>query len=244
MKKLAEKVALVAELCIAVVFILTTILYLTNAIPQQTDWQSNGVLVVLMIVLAVIFVAIAAYLLYVNFSCRENLKQILLFCDSKSATHTNTKVLGNIVSGCAKQVDGVTVHKIRVCADEKGGFIATLNVKVTVDNVAESINKLRCLLTESFKNTLGLSFNTINFNIERIRGRYEPKEKRAEVAAETLTQNQEATSANYEQPLQKHETTSSDHEKPLQNRSYFDNTEETAFTQSESAAEEKEKENF
>lgn len=223
MKKLAEKVALVAELCIALVFILTTILYLTNAIPQQTDWQSNGVLVVLMIVLAIIFVVIAAYLLYVNFSCRENLKQILLFCDSKSATHTNTKVIGNIVSGCAKQVDGVTVHKIRVSSDEKGGFIATLNVKVTVDNVAESINKLRCLLTESFKNTLGLSFNTINFNIERIRGKYEPNVKKAEVAAETLTQNQETTSANYE--------------KPLQSRSYFDNTDETAFAQPMNTAE-------
>lgn len=202
MKKLAEKVALVAELCIALVYILTTLLYITNAIPQQENWQANGVMIVLMVVLAVAFVGIAAYLIYMNFADRENLKRILLFSDSESATRTNVKVLQNIVNGCAKQVDGVTVQKLRVKSDEKGGLAATLNVKVTVDNVAESINKLRCLLTESFKDTLGLTFNTINFHIERIRGKYEPTPKKVEENAEILTQNQEVSAANYENPLE------------------------------------------
>lgn len=224
MKKLAEKVALVAELCIGAVFILTTVLYLTNSIPQQAEWQVNGVLIALMLVLAAVFAGIAVYLLYVNFSCRENLKQILLFCDSESATHTNTKVIGNIVNGCAKQVDGVAVRKIRICSDEKGGFIATLNVRVTVDNVAESINKLRCLLTESFKNALGLSFNTINFNIERIRGKYEPNVKKAEIAAEQLSKNQETTISNYEKPMQ---------------NNYFDNTDESVLARPINSEEER-----
>lgn len=201
MKKLAEKVALVAELCIGLVFILTTILYMANAIPQYSEWRENGVLSVLMIVLALIFLGIAAYLLYVNLSDRENLKRILLFCDSESATHTNIKVVDNIVTGCAKQVDGIAIRKIRINSDEKGGFIASIFVKVSVDNVAESINKLRCLLTESFKNTLGLTFNTINFHIEKIRGKYVPNVKKAEEEAQQLTERQAETAENYEEPL-------------------------------------------
>lgn len=201
MKKLAEKVALVAELCIAFIFILTTILYMVNAIPQQAEWRENGVMSVVMIVLAIIFLGIAAYLLYINLSDRENLKRILLFSDSGSATHTNIKVIDNIVSGCAKQVDGIAIRKIRINADEKGGFIASIYVKVGVDNVAESINKLRCLLTESFKNTLGISFNTINFHIEKLRGKYVPNVKKAEENAEQLTQKQAESAENYETPL-------------------------------------------
>ncbi len=201
MKKLAEKVALVAELCIALIFILTTVLYMVNAIPQQAEWRENGVMSVVMIVLAIIFLGIAAYLLYINLSDRENLKRILLFSDSGSATHTNIKVIDNIVSGCAKQVDGIAIRKIRINADEKGGFIASIYVKVGVDNVAESINKLRCLLTESFKNTLGISFNTINFHIEKLRGKYVPNVKKAEEDAEQLTQKQEESAENYETPL-------------------------------------------
>lgn len=204
MKKLAEKVALVAELCISLVFILTTLLYITNAIPQQENWQSNGVLVVLMLVLALAFLGMAAFLIYMNFADRENMRHILLFCDSESATHTNIKVIQNIVGGCAKQVNGITVRKIRIRSDEKGGLAFTLKVKVTVDNVAESVNKLRCLLTESFKSTLGLTFNTINFQIERLSGKYSPDTGSVEETAEVLAQNQELTSANYEKPTDSH----------------------------------------
>lgn len=189
MKKLSEKVALVAELCIAAVFIITTILYMTNAIPQAENWQENGVMSVLMIVLGAIFLGLAVYLIYMSFSDKQNLKKILLFCDNGSTTHTNVKVIEGIVANCAKLVDGVVVKKIRINSDDKGGYTARINVKVSVENVAESINKLRLLLVDSFKNTLGLTFNSIDFQIEKISGKYTPNVAAAEEAAEKLSES-------------------------------------------------------
>lgn len=201
MKKLAEKIALVAELCIASVFILTTMFCVTDIVPQQGEWQHNGVTLALMITLSVIFVGLSVYLLYLNFSDRESLKKILLFCDSESATHTNVKAVKKLVDGCAKQVNGVSVKKLRVHSDEKCGLTAVVTVRVNAENVADRINKLRCLLTESFKDTLGLLFNTINFYVERICGKYNHNLQKAEEGAEILSQNQETLTVNYENPM-------------------------------------------
>ena len=43
MKRIAEKVAIVAQICITLVFVLTTVLYMSNVIPQQENWRENGV---------------------------------------------------------------------------------------------------------------------------------------------------------------------------------------------------------
>lgn len=201
MRKIAEKVAIVAQICIALVFVLTTVLYMMNTIPQQENWQENGVMSVVMIVLAVVYLGISAYLLYVNFSERANLKRILLFCDSDSATRTNVKVIDNVVKGCEKQVDGIKVKKVRVRADEKGGFMAVISVRADADSVAQSVNKLRCLVDDSFKSTLGLTFNTINFEVQKLNGRYTPDVKRADELAQNLQEQQEACAKNYQQPL-------------------------------------------
>ena len=53
----------------------------------------NGVLTSLIWVLFFAYLGLSAYMLYVNFSERENLKRVLLFCDAESATHTTTKVV-------------------------------------------------------------------------------------------------------------------------------------------------------
>lgn len=200
MKKIAEKVAIVAQICITLVFVLTTVLYMANAIPQQENWNANGVMNVLMIILAVTYLAISAYILYVNFSEAANLKRVLLFCDSDSATHATVKVIHNIVKGCAKEVNGIKVKKIRIRSDEKAGFIATLSIEVTAESVAENINKLRALVSKSFYETLGLKFNTVNFSIEKLRGHYAPNDKIVEEVAEELTEAQEESADNYHEP--------------------------------------------
>ncbi|MCM1289907.1 MAG: hypothetical protein NC132_03640 [Corallococcus sp.] len=201
MKKIAEKVAIVAQICITLVFVLTTVLYMANAIPQQENWNQNGVLNVLMIILAVAYLAISAYILYVNFSENANLKRILLFCDSDSATHATVKVINNIVKGCAKQVDGIKVKKIKIRSDEKAGFIATLSIEVTADSVAENVNRLRTLVSKSFYETLGLKFNTVNFNIEKLHGHYEPSKKVVEETTAELLEQQEESAENYHEPV-------------------------------------------
>ena len=167
MKKIAEKVALVALVCVTLVFVLTTLLYVTGVIAAE----NSNVVIILMSVLTVVYAGLSAYLLYVNFSERENLKEILLFSDTGSATHTSVKVVKNIVEGCARQVEGIEVRHVRIRADEKGGFVAIVSVKATAENVTPAIGKLRELLADSFARTLNLTFSSINFNVDRLNGK-------------------------------------------------------------------------
>ena len=187
MRKIAEKVAIVAQICITLIFVLISILYITGVIGIAQG--NNSVVIVLMCVLAGVYVALSAYILYMNFSERENIKDILLFCDNESATRTNIKVINNIVKGCTKEVEGVVVRKVRVRSDEKGGFVAIVSVKVSAENVAPAINKLRCLLAD--------------FNIEKLNGKYAPNVKEAEKSAEKLQESQKVAEESYSKPLEK-----------------------------------------
>ncbi len=201
MRKLAEKVAIVAQICITMVFAITTLLDLTMVMPNDETIYNNNVLKTLIIVLFTVYLGLSAYLIYVNFSEKENLKRVLLFCDSESATTTTTKVVKNIVLSCARQAQGVTVKKTKVRADDKKGFTLTLKVNVNADNVSQTIDTLRCLLADSFKNTLGLTFNSINFEVNKLQTRYSPSIHEAEEKAEQLTDQREITTEIYNEPL-------------------------------------------
>ena len=61
MKKLAEKVAIVALICISFVFVLLAVLYATNVIPQ-IEVENNSVAIVVLSVLSVLFVGLSVYL--------------------------------------------------------------------------------------------------------------------------------------------------------------------------------------
>ena len=191
MKKIAEKVVLIALICITFVFALTTILYVTNVIPQQ-EISNNSVAVILLSVLAVIYVGLAAYLVYVNFSEKLNVKRILLFYDAESATRASSKVVDNIVKGCSKQVENIKVHKTTLRVDEKQGLIATVYVEVSPECVTTAIPELRQLLIHNFQETLGLKFNAINFEINKLNHKF---------VADTETEAQQT-----EQPEQEVET--------------------------------------
>ena len=121
MRKITEKVAIVALVCIALVFVVTTVLYMAGVIAPQENWAANGVSGPLVIVLAVLFAGLSAYLIYENFSTHANVKRVLLYCDSESATSADRRVVTNIVNGCAKQVEGIKVKKTRIAADDKQG---------------------------------------------------------------------------------------------------------------------------
>ena len=180
MRKIAEKVILVALICITFVFALTTILYVTNVIPQE-DVSNNSVAVILLSVLAAIYVGLATYLIYVNFSERLNVKRILLFYDAESATRASSKVSDNIVKGCAKQVENIKVRKTTLRVDEKQGLIATVHVEVSAESVTQAIPMLHDLLIQNFQETLGLKFNTINFEIDKLTNKFVPVTKEATV---------------------------------------------------------------
>lgn len=215
MRKLAEKVAIVAQICITLVFAITTLLNLTNVFYNDgyngnynnnsyynnQTLQENGVLTSLIWVLFVLYLGLSAYILYVNFSEKENLKRVLLFCDSESATHTSTKVINRIIRDCAKHTQGITVKKTRIRPDEKQGFAINLKINVNADNVSQVVDTFRCMLADSFENTLGLTFNAINFEVTKLNTRYAPNVGSAEEKAEKLGDQREITSEIYNEPL-------------------------------------------
>ena len=202
MRKITEKIAIVAQICITLIFVVTTLLYITGVIPYNEGIIDNGVFVTLLIILAITYGLLSAYLIWINFSQYEALRQVLLFCDSESATHANVKVVRNIVRSCAKKVSGIRVRKVKMRLDEKQGFVITLKVDVSANEISIAIDKLRCLIADSFKNTLNLTFNSINFEIRRIKSHYTPNVERAEKLAKTLTEQRELSADIYEQPFQ------------------------------------------
>ena len=202
MRKITEKIAIVAQVCITLIFVVTSILYIMGIIPYNEGLRDNGVFVTLLVILAIVYGLLSVYIIYVNFSESEYLRQILLFCDSESATHANVKVIRNIVRSCAKKVHGIRVRRVKMRIDEKQGFVITLKVNVSGDEVSTSIDKLRCLIADSFKNTLNLNFNSINFEIRRLKSHYKPNVERAEKLAKTLSEQREVSNSVYENPFE------------------------------------------
>lgn len=200
MRRVGEKVALIAQICITLVFVVTT--WITfGALPDNYVAYNNGMINTLTVILSVIYALLSVYLIYVNFAERESLRQILLYSDSESATHTDPKVIKNIVRSCARKVNGIRIKRAQMRSDEKHGFVLTLKIDVNAHYVSQEIDKLRCLIADSFKNTLGLSFNSINFEIRRLKTRYKPDVAKAEKLAKTLTEQRELSADIYEQPF-------------------------------------------
>ena len=202
MRKITEKIAIVAQICITLIFVVTSLLYIMGVIPYNEGLLDNGVFVTLLIILAVTYGLLSAYIIYVNFSEYEALRQVLLFCDSESSTRANVKVVRNIVKSCDKKVSEIRVRRVKMRLDEKQGFVITLKVDVSGDKLSEGIDKLRCLIADSFKNTLNLTFNSINFEIRRLRTRYKPNVERAEKLAKTLSEQREVSNSAYEKPFE------------------------------------------
>jgi len=215
MRKLAEKIAVIAQICITLIFALTAVLYMSNVIPQNDNYANNGVFTILFAVLGAVYLLLSAYLIYVNFSDRENIKRVMLYCDSESATLTNTRVVKNIVRDCAKQVGGVSVKKAKIKTDENNGFVLYLKVNVTADTVSEPVDKLHCLLADSFSTVLGITFNSINFEVSKLRSGYVPSGKKAQEQADTIAEYREQDAEHYHEPLPNHAEEETDGETAL-----------------------------
>ena len=173
MKRISEKVALVAQICIALIFALTLILCMSGAVSQN-DLQDNKITCVLFSVLIAVFAVLSAYLLYCAFSARANIKRVLLFFDAGGATRASAKVVNNIVKGCAEQVPEVKIRKVKLHIDEKQEVVATLYIGVSADAIGKAVNKLRALITDNFLKTLGLALGAVNFEIDKLDKKFTP----------------------------------------------------------------------
>ncbi len=199
MRKIAEKVALVAQICVAVVFVIVAMLYALGIVPQ-VELQNNAVVAVVMIVLAVIFVGTSVYILYMNFSELQNIKRVLLYADSKCATTASLKVVNKIARGCADKIDGVHIKKTKIRADEKKGYVATFYVQVSAGSVTPVLDQLRCLIEDSFKDALGLVFNTIAFEIIKLTNQHNTNVDQAKKRAQTITESTDQVQDDCENP--------------------------------------------
>lgn len=203
MRKIAEKIAFVAFVCISVFFAVLATMYVTVGMPDE-GWNNGGINIALIIVADIVLAGLAAYLLYEKFSSHVALKRLLLYCDSESTTSANKKVVSNVVNGCAKHVDGVKVRKTKITADDKQGFVLTLHIVAYGVAVQKNLDKLRCLLTTAFEETLGVRFNGINFVVDKLSSRYSPDLPTADKQAEMLADGRRQADDFYDDPLGKY----------------------------------------
>ncbi len=184
MKKIAEKVALIAQICITFIFVLTNIFMLTGVIKINDAWlENNRFVVVIVIVMAAVYLGLSLYMVYMHFSENNALKNILLY-----STHDNTvRAVGRVVRKTAKQsaklVEGVKLKGVQIRPDDKLGFKMKAVIALKVDNAEFCTDKLRFVLADSFKNILGLKFSTIDFKIVNMQSAYAPDVQKAEQEA-------------------------------------------------------------
>lgn len=217
MRKLAEKIAVVAQICIALVFVLTTLVYTFNIFPQAEFNVESGVLTVVLIILGVAYALLSGFLLYVNFSNTENLKHIMLYCDSESATLTDVKVITNIVRDCAKTAGGISVKKVKIKTDDNNGLTLTLKVNVSANVVSQPIDTMRCLLADSFAKILGITFNSINFQVTKLKSGYSPSISKAKEQAEAIAEYREQDIERYNDPIPQQDDDTAERISRLQN---------------------------
>lgn len=194
MRKLAEKVAIVALICTSFVFVLMSVLYSTNIIPQKEQLADNAVSIVVLSVLFAIFLGLSVYLLIVNFSEMINIKRILLYYEVGSATYTNHKVVNNMVRGCVKEFPQFKLKRVVFRMDDKRGLVANITLKSMVaEDIAAYLPQLKTLITESFKKSLGLKLNAINFVVVNLSQKFSPQDTLVELARETPAHEAETT---------------------------------------------------
>lgn len=209
MRKLAEKVAIVALICISLVFVLMAVLYSTNVIPQKEQIADNVVSIVVLSVLFAIFLGLSIYLLIVNFSELINVKRILLYYDAGSTTYTNHRVVKNIVRGCVKEFPQFKIKRVTFRLDDKIGLVANVSVKSMVaEDIAAYLPQVKTLISESFKKSLGLKLNAINFTVTNLSQKFTPEDTLVKVARDTPAHTAEETSVTTTETPETDEATS------------------------------------
>ena len=180
MKNLWERVATVVLIVIGGVFVLVALLSLFG---RLTIFNAQGALVVddailvLMSLLALAFLALSAYIMYRCFSTTVMLKEVVLNNDCCSSMRITKKAVQSAVEKCTSLVDGVEVTKIKLFPQPNCQVAIKIYVKLKGE--ISLLDKVRFMLEESFKKTLGYTFNTIEFEIAEFSNSFEPDQKSA-----------------------------------------------------------------
>ncbi len=205
MRKIVDKIVLVAHICISAIFVLVTLLMFTNVIPLTLDSTGaivlDGFVMAIVIILTSIYVAMTAYLLYGTFAQRNVIRQVLLYADEYNETNANSTVIRRIANDSAKLVSGVKVKKLRITTGEKGKMHMKLTVTVESNDVSYSLDTLRCLLVDHYATVLSLTFDSIDFAITKVKSDNTPDLDKAISQADTLKAGRVITKEIAEQPI-------------------------------------------
>lgn len=200
MKKTVEKIAIIAHICITFLFVLLACLILFNALEMKFDENGrivvDSIVIVILSVLAAVYVGLSAYLLYVTFSDRNIVHEVLLYSDKDNATKASSRVIKDIAVKNAKQLKEIQVRRIKIYPDEKFGFKLSITANIiNSNNVELTQEKLRRLLVANYRDELGLQFSAIDINISKNKSNYKPNVSLAEQEAKKVVEErkQEAT---------------------------------------------------
>ena len=140
---------------------------------------------ILMGVLAVAFALCGVYLIVCAFSGSGKLKRVVLFSDAESTTQATAKVLKNLVQRSAKLVGNVAVKKVSI-RESKYGLRLQIRIHIQGRDAEEVVDRLRCLVADSCKQSLGVHFSSIDFDIRSIRPKHTPNAETAALQAQAL----------------------------------------------------------
>lgn len=173
MKGNLYKILLVVCITAGTVFVVLGMLFAFGVVP----WQNavGPVFALFASLLAVSFVVTAAYLLFETFWKKEKADAMLLFGDKGGAVRLDKKVVRSVVDGCARQVDGIIIKKIRLAENQKHGYDLQLTAKVKTSDVCASVTAMRQLVEQSFERELCVKFDSLDIFVDSLNGRFTPK---------------------------------------------------------------------
>ncbi len=205
MRRLADKVALVAHIGISAIFVLVTVMVFFNIIPLEIAETglivTSSFVMAIVMILAGVYVALTVYLLYVAFAQRNVVREVLLYSDATNNTNATSTVIRRIAVDNAKVVSGVSVKKLRITSEANGKLHMRITVHIKGNEVAKTIDTLRCLLVDSYATVLALKFDSIDFDIAKIEGSSVADLDKAKAQADVLSAGRAVTQEIFQEPI-------------------------------------------
>ena len=180
MKNVFSRVALVAQISVSLVFVVWAVLTTFGVVASP---YGEGGATALLVAVAVLFFGLSAYLLYAAFFLKQSSQDVLLYSNAESSTKSTQKVVKEVVRRNANAVGKLKLKSVKIFPDDKLGFRLLVSVKLRSGD-ATSLDALRLLCEESFAETLGVKFTSIDFKICDMKGVRVPDVDRAVKEAE------------------------------------------------------------
>ncbi len=180
MKKIVDKIALVAVIILGFIAIVLAIIF-----PMLATGWVLGTNDILFMTIAVLYVGVSIYLLWSVFSSDGNVRTLTLFSDKESTTKTSLRVIKSLVVSDSKRVKGAAVKRVRV-SQRDNGIKLSITLTVVGAEVEETVDTMRCLVADTFIKVLGVRFDYIDFKIEKVRPNYVADEATARKRAQIL----------------------------------------------------------